>query len=216
MTSCDAFILIGGKSSRLGIDKAFADLDGTSLLERALRVTRDAISPERVTAVVGSETQFAIRATSASLPFVFDLYEGRGPVGGIHAALANARTEWIFVLACDYPFVRPDLIRLLAAAAITDEFGAVVPQQQDGRMQPLCGFYNVEKVRPIIESILERPRSTPPVHEVVMQLNPRVLGFDEYSHLAGAADCFLNINTMEDLTAARDKLKLPLRTGETS
>jgi molybdopterin-guanine dinucleotide biosynthesis protein A len=73
-------------------------------------------------------------------PFIFDLHEGRGPLGGLQAALAYARTPWIFVLACDYPFVSGDLIRLLAGR-VHDELGAVVPEQEDGRMQPLCGFY---------------------------------------------------------------------------
>jgi molybdenum cofactor guanylyltransferase len=202
MTELEAFILIGGRSSRLGIDKAAVDLNGQTLAERAVAVAREALSPERLTMVAGSSIQFAITAIVADVPFIFDLYEGRGPLGGIHASLAYARTPWIFVLACDYPFVSPDLIRLLAEN-VSDDFGAVVPEQNDGRMQPLCGFYKVEKALPTIEEVLNRPRLPPPMHEIVATLAPRTVTFDEYSHLDGAEHLFINVNTLADLEHAR-------------
>src|SRR6476659_6598378 len=101
----EAFILIGGRSSRLGTDKAFVELDGMTLAERAVANVQRGLSPQRITMVAGSSTQFATEAIIADVPFIFDLYEGRGPLGGLHSALAYARTPWIFVLACDYPFV---------------------------------------------------------------------------------------------------------------
>ena len=55
----------------------------------------------------------------------------------------------------------------------------------------------------MVEEILDRPRVTPPLHEVVAQMDPRIVKFDEYSHLTGADDFFLNINTAEDLERAR-------------
>src|SRR5688572_5425336 len=105
MHQFEAFILIGGRSSRLGTDKAFVELGGMTLAERAVANVRDGLSPERITMVAGSSTQFAIEAITSEIPFIFDLHEGRGPLGGLHAALAYSRAPWIFVLACDYPFV---------------------------------------------------------------------------------------------------------------
>ena len=134
--------------------------------------------------------------------------KNRGPLGGLHAALANARTPWVFVLACDYPFVRADLIELLAEKA-SDEFGAVVPEQSDRRLQPLCAFYRVDTALPLVDEILDRPRVSPPMHEVVNKLSPRIVQFDEYSHLAGAADLFTNVNTVEELEHVKGKLSLP-------
>ena len=205
MHQFQAFILIGGKSSRLGTDKAFVELGGKTLADRAVSNVRRGLSPERITMVAGSSTQFAIHAITADVPFIFDLHEGRGPLGGLHAALAYARTAWIFILACDYPFVSVELIRFLAER-VADEFGAVVPEQQDGRMQPLCGFYQVETVRPIVEKIIERPRVSPPMHKVVDRLGPYVVSFEEYRHLDGADAFFENINTAEDLERARTGL----------
>jgi len=202
MNNIEAFILIGGRSSRLGTDKAFVELGGRTLAQRAVENVRRGLSPERITMVAGSSTQFAIEAITADTPFIFDLLEGRGPIGGLHAALSYASTPWIFVLACDYPFVSSELIGLLADN-VDDEYGAVVPEQDDGRLQPLCAFYKVETARAIVEEIIERPRVSPPMHEVVDLLNPLVVKFSEYGNLDGSEEFFVNINTVEDLERAR-------------
>lgn len=199
----EAFILIGGRSSRLGSDKAFVELGGQTLMSRAVETVRVALPETRVTLVAGRSAQFAIGAIASDLPFIFDLYESRGPLGGIHAALAHARTKWIFVLACDYPFVPPGLIGLLATK-IGDDNGAVVPMQQDGRLQSLCAFYNVRVALPVIEKVLQRGGAPNALHKIVEDLRPRIFGFDEYSHLAKRFDPFININTLEDLESAED------------
>ena len=198
----EAFILIGGRSSRLGTDKAFVELGGKTLLQTAIETVRNALPSERITSVAGSSTQFAINAITSDIPFIFDLHEGRGPLGGIQAALSYAKTPWIFVLACDYPFVSDELINLMAEK-VSEEFGAVVPEQNDGRMQPLCGFYKVSAARSVVKEIIERPRVPPPMHEIVDQLSPGVIKFEDYSFLNGSGDFFLNINTIEDLERAR-------------
>lgn len=198
----DAFILIGGRSSRLGLDKAFVELHGNTLMQRAIDVARDALDGPRITVVAGNSLQFATQAIVADTPFIFDLYENRGPLGGLHAALAYARTEWIFVLACDYPLVSRELIELLAKE-VADEYGAVVPEQENGRVQPLCAFYRTAAARPVVEEILERPRAIPPLRDVVTQLSPRIVKFDAYAQLANAKNLFTNINTPDDLERAR-------------
>ena len=199
MSDVSAFILIGGKSSRLGRDKAFVSFGENTLLERATNVVQEALPDAPVTAVAGSSTQFAIQALASGLPFIFDLHEDRGPLGGLHAALSYAKTPWIFLLACDYPFVSAELIQLLAGRLV-DNCGAVVPIQPDGRTQPLCAFYRVEAAMPVVTALLELPRVPPPMYKVVEDLKPMIVKFEEYSHLPNADAIFTNINTPEDLS----------------
>ena len=206
MTDVDAFILVGGKSSRLGTNKALAELDGKTLAGRAVETVRAAMPSSSVTVVAGSSTQFAIGAIRNDVPFIFDLHEGRGPLGGLHAALAYTKTSWIFLLACDYPFVSPELISLLGEM-IRDDHGTVVPEQSDGRLQPLCAFYNVKRALPLVEEWLETPRVPPPMQELVRMLDPRIVKPDEYVHLADADRLFVNINTKDDLLSARSSSK---------
>jgi len=61
----------------------------------------------------------------------------------------------------------------------------------------------VETARAIVEEIIERPRVSPPMHEVVDLLNPLVVKFSEYGDLDGSEEFFVNINTVEDLERAR-------------
>jgi molybdopterin-guanine dinucleotide biosynthesis protein A len=203
MIDTDAFILIGGRSSRMGRDKALVELGGQTLAERALSTVRQALPGRRVTFVARNAAQFGIEAIAAGAPFVFDLIEGRGPLGGLHTALSYARTEWIFVMACDYPFVSAELIDLLGGQ-ISDEFGAVVPEQPDGRLQPLCAFYNVATAFHVVDEIIQKPRVPPPMHEIAKQITPLIVEYHEYIGLNGSDHFFENINTLAELDRASE------------
>ena len=203
MSDIDAFILIGGRSSRLGSSKAHVKLGSETLAKRAFQTVSRSVPEGRVTFVAANDAQFGIEAIRSGGPFIFDLIPDRGPLGGLHAALAYAKSEWIFVLACDYPFVSAEFISLLAEY-VSEDFGAVVPEQSDGRLQPLCAFYRTAAARPVVEEIIEWPRVPPPLHEIVSRLNPRTVHPAEYAHVRGADEQFTNINTASDLEAARE------------
>jgi molybdenum cofactor guanylyltransferase len=194
----EAYILIGGCSSRLGRDKAFVRVAGTSLAQRAIETVRRSKVAGKLTCVTGSDTQFAIEAITLDAPFIFDLIPGRGPLGGLHAALSNAESEWIFLLACDMPLVTPELIDLLGSR-VSNEEAAVVPVQSDGRVQPLCAFYRKAATKPVVEEIISLPRASPPMAQIVERLNAKTVGFGEYEHLAGAEAFFTNVNTPAEL-----------------
>src|ERR1700722_20940618 len=90
-----AFILAGGKSTRMGTDKAFVMLEGRTLLARALEVARAVTAEVRI---VGDPEKFA-----AFAPVVKDAFPGCGPLGGIHAALRASTAELNLMLAADVP-----------------------------------------------------------------------------------------------------------------
>jgi molybdopterin-guanine dinucleotide biosynthesis protein A len=203
MIDCDAYILIGGRSSRLGRDKATVDLGGQTLAQRALQTVSEALTKARVSFVATNEAQFAIEAVLADGRFIFDLVPDRGPLGGLNAALADTHKPWIFVLACDYPFATAEMIRLLAEKA-SDEYGAVVPMQEDGRLQPLCAFYRADAARSIVQEIIDRPRVPPPLHKIVDELTPRIVKSSEYINLPGSDRFWVNVNTDLDLDLARE------------
>jgi molybdopterin-guanine dinucleotide biosynthesis protein A len=204
MIDVDAYILVGGRSSRLGRDKAAVDLGGQTLAQRAFETVSKALPKSRVTFVAANKVQFAIQAIVAEGRFIFDLVEGRGPIGGLNAALSDTQKSWIFVLACDYPFVTTELIDLLTQK-ISEEHGAVVPKQSDdGRLQPLCAFYKTERARPAVQEIIDRPRVPPPMAEIVDQLDPRIVNPNEYKDLPNSNRFFVNVNSDLDLDLARE------------
>ena len=88
------FILAGGKSTRMGTDKAFIEFEGHTLLERALSLARSVTPDVRI---VGAREKFAPFA-----PVVEDIFRERGPLGGIHAALRDFKDRTQFYVGRGY------------------------------------------------------------------------------------------------------------------
>src|SRR6185369_14860860 len=127
------FVLIGGKSSRMGTDKALLRLpDGETLLEHAMAVLSSVASEVRL---IGSNEKYADFTATAQI--VEDIFPERGPLGGIHAALASTDTDLNLILAVDTPAVTTVLLEYLVARVEATEALVVVPEIE-GRLQPLC------------------------------------------------------------------------------
>jgi molybdenum cofactor guanylyltransferase len=130
--SLTAFVLAGGRSTRMGTDKAFLKLGSDTLLARALRILGAVASDVRI---VGSAGKFR-----GERPVVEDIYVGCGPLGGIHAALASTSTEMNLFLAVDLPFVDERFLNFLVRRAAASGATVTVPRS-GGRFQPLCAVY---------------------------------------------------------------------------
>src|SRR5258708_2285952 len=126
------WILAGGKSRRMGTDKAFVKLDGSTLLARSLALAR---SVSNRVCIVGRSEKFAAFATVAE-----DIFSDRGPLGGIHSALRNSQSELNLMLAVDMPFVSQEFLAFLVQQASLTEAKVVVPRG-NGSLQPLCAIY---------------------------------------------------------------------------
>jgi len=133
------FVLAGGKSSRMGpgVDKAFLEFRGQTLLDRALAVVSEVCDSVRI---VGDPARFAMYGPAKYAPVVADIFPGCGPLSGIHAALAQSAAELNLMLAVDMPFVTSELLAFLLAAAEKDEALVTVPRTSKG-FQPLCAVY---------------------------------------------------------------------------
>lgn len=198
----DVFILIGGRSSRLGVDKAFVEIDGETLAARSAAIIETALSPNRITFVARDDDQFNSDVLSTlGHPVITDLKPDFGAWSGIDAALSHCQKEWAFILACDLPLMSRELLRILADFANGDA-EAVVPQQPDGRLQPLCAFYRARPALTVVEAIFTGQKSLLPLNAIFDGLKTRIVGPDKYRDLPDAEKLFLNINTKNDLTTA--------------
>jgi molybdopterin-guanine dinucleotide biosynthesis protein A len=130
-----AFVLAGGKSSRMGSDKAFLKFRGQTLLQRAQNVAGTACD---TVMIIGDPAKFEQYGTT-----VADIVPGCGPLGGIHAALVSSNAEFNLMLAVDMPFVSPKLLAFLFAAAEDSKAVITVPRAGNG-LQPLCAIYRRE------------------------------------------------------------------------
>jgi len=186
-TDVSAFILAGGRSTRMGTDKAFVMLEGCTLLARMLELARSVCADVRI---VGDRVKFA-----AFAPVVEDVFLGCGPLGGIHAALRSSQTHLNVMLAVDIPFVSPAFLEFLVARG--RESGAMVTlvRTRDG-LHPLSAVYGrgfadyAEKALRAghhkIEALFEETKT-----QVIEEEELRDAGFP--------LSIFRNLNTPEDL-----------------
>jgi len=126
------FVLAGGRSSRMGQDKALLPWQGSTLLESAAR---------KVQQVAGSATIIGDPKLYRHLgfPVVADRIPGCGPLGGLYTALSTTPAEWNVLVACDMPHITIEVLSgLLAQIDSTD---AIVPRT-DGHWEPLCAVYH--------------------------------------------------------------------------
>ena len=183
----EAFILVGGASSRMGTDKS------QLLIERQTFTERIA---ETLLQVADSVT--LVGGQGANFPHVADLYPQWGALGGLHTALATCKSEWAIVVACDLPFVTAELFTFLATRRLDHD--AVVPIQQDGRPQPLVALYRVDPCRQCATELIEAGRRRP--LDLLKAVNTCWVQFDELTNLAQSERFFVNINTPSDYDEA--------------
>ncbi len=140
-----AVLLAGGKSRRMGTDKALLPIGGQPLLQRAADRLRS------ITNQVLLSTSDSHAYDFLGLPVVADLFPGCGPMAGLHAALLHTRRPRVLVLACDIPDVPARLLRLLSDQAAGSD--AAVPSTSDGTLHPVCAVYG-RTCLPFVETYL--------------------------------------------------------------
>jgi molybdopterin-guanine dinucleotide biosynthesis protein A len=182
----DGLVVAGGRSRRFGADKRLAVVGGEEMIRRAVRTLR---------AVVGGTVFVATGAKRERLPgtaravVVVDEPSGRGPLGGIAAALRRSRIG-VVVLGCDLPFVRPATLARVAAAGLAAHRPAAVRSARG--WEPLVAYWPVP-VYKHVRAALEQGALAP--HELLDRLGAvAVTGI--------AAGELHNVNTREDFQRA--------------
>jgi len=197
-----AFVLAGGKSTRMGRDKAFVEFEGRTLLARALDVTRSVTPDVRI---VGAAEKFSEKFSgkfAAFAPVVEDVFRDCGPLGGIHAALQASSVELNLVLAVDTPFVPPSFLQFLIRRAQSVSNAAATVPRVAGRWEPLCAVYR----RPFgeaAESALRAARyKIDPLFAMVVTT---AVEQEELEAAGFSPEIFRNLNTEKDLKSAQEK-----------
>jgi molybdopterin-guanine dinucleotide biosynthesis protein A len=181
-----AFILAGGRSTRMQADKAFLELGGRTLLVRTLELAR--MVAESVT-VIGDPAKFA-----AFAPVVPDVYSDRGPLAGIHAALLRSQTDLNLMLAVDLPFLNPRVLNYLLLQAQASSALVTVPFTS-GHYQPLCAVYRKD-FAPVAQESLAQGRNK--IDTLFPAISLRVIKEDELAAAGCNAAALRNVNTPEE------------------
>ncbi len=190
ITGVTGAILAGGRSRRMGSNKAVLPFGGRRLIEHALDILRPLFSE---TLIVADE---AAPYAGLGVPVRVDALRDKGPVEGIRTALASSSHPRTFCLACDMPLAKPAAIALLCRLA--PEFDVVVPRTAAG-YEPLHAVYS-RSCLPHLERLLRGGRLR--VDELFSAVRVRRVEVGELRRLDPDLTGFFNVNTPEELAAA--------------
>jgi molybdopterin-guanine dinucleotide biosynthesis protein A len=176
-----AIILSGGKSSRMGTNKALLKINEKTNIERIV----DRLKPlfDEMILVTNNPKQYEF----LELKTVTDHFPGMGPLAGVHAGLEASSYETNFIVACDMPFVSGELARALVDKS--SGFDAVIPVIF-GKQHPLFAVFQ-KRLVPTVEQCLKEERLK--VKDLLDQLHVRNVSENDLTEF-DLARVFFNMN----------------------
>jgi molybdopterin-guanine dinucleotide biosynthesis protein A len=192
-----AVILAGGKSQRMGQDKAFLKIGSLTIVEYQLQRLKPLF--EEILLSANSPEKFA----HLGLEVVQDYIPGRGPLVGIYSSLLQAKHSHIFAIACDMPFVSPELINYMKENS--KGYDVTVPETDRG-LEPLYAIYSKTCLHVMKKYIDAGGKGR--VIEFFLEVKVRVITQDEISRIPGGKEAFFNFNTPEEYSRALEALQI--------
>jgi len=187
-----AAILAGGKSRRMGRNKALLPFRGGPLVALVYETLQPLF--EDIFLVTNDPGPFDF----VPCPKIPDRVPGKGPISGVDAALRHSRNPYVLVVGCDAPFLSPSLLELLAGK--TQDAELVIPCGPHGP-EPLCAVYGKECL-PLIEESLRKGDFS--LMALIGRLRTREIPAEEVAGVDPGFRSFMNINTPGDFRMLSD------------
>jgi len=182
------WVLVGGRSSRMGQDKALIEVEGRPL---ALRVADSLFLSCNTVSIVGDPARYA----TLGLPVIPDNFPGQGPLAGIEAALRATSADWNLIAACDMP----SLDSTVFASLFSTGCDCAVPRYADGSVEPLCSVYHRRCHRAVVAALESGIRR---VTDALRHLESECFSVGYVTITDNAP--FRNLNTPEELRSYRN------------
>lgn len=193
MVAFTTAIIAGGKSSRMGTDKAFVELHGKTIIEHLLsRVS--GLGQQATILITNRPDDYA----HLGLPMFSDVLPDKGSLGGIYTALYHSRQPYTLALACDMPFVNPTLLDSMIRLCEGDQFDVIVPRV-NGFPEGLHALYSQHCLAPIRQR-LDSDRLK--VIGFYPDVRVRFVEPTEHQPLDPRGLSFFNVNTPDELAEA--------------
>ena len=192
MAETAGYVLVGGKSSRFGQDKALLEWQGRPLATHLARTVQSAAGSVTLVGSVEKYQHLGYRV-------IPDPVDGFGPLAGLLAALDDSTSEWNLVVACDMPRLTPDFLGFLLSQARESAAEVLLPVDVDGMPQPLCAVYSLgvgNAIRRAVDSGVHK--MTKAFESLrIMQLLP-----EQYQKFSPDGKLFTNLNLPQDFGVA--------------
>lgn len=187
MTQLTVAIQAGGKSSRMGIDKSFVLFEGRPMIETIIEKVAD-LGNELIL-ITNKPKDYA----HLNLTMFTDIYPDHGSLGGIYTAVTYANFPHTLVVACDMPWLNPQLLQYMID--LKDEADVVVPRWQKFP-EPLHAIYNKNCLAPIREKLEAKQLK---ITRFFSEVTVRYVEKEEIEQFDRNGRSFANINTPQDL-----------------
>ena len=187
MTPLTVAIQAGGKSSRMGTDKSFVLFEGRPMIETI--ITKVANLGDELILITNKPTDYE----HLGLPMFSDIYPDHGSLGGIYTAVSHATHPHTLVVACDMPWLNPQLLQYMIDLKETADI--IVPRWQEFP-EPLHAIYNKNCLAPIQKKLEAKQLK---ITKFYSDVTVRYVEKDEIEPLDRNGRSFANINTPQDL-----------------
>lgn len=176
------FVLAGGRSRRMGRDKALLSYHGQALVAHVAGIVQQALGDAAKVMILGDPERYR----ALGFPARADVVPGCGPLGGIVTALTVTETDWNLVAACDMPSLEAAGVAKLVECARDSSAVCIAARNPAGELEPLCAVYH-RRCLGVLEQALRDQRFK--MKDALMELRP------ESVPLPAAA--LANVNTPE-------------------
>lgn len=191
-------IQAGGESRRMGQDKALLPFLGQPLIQRVI----ERVKPLAAEILLTTNRPENYRFLELSL--VPDARPGRGALGGLYTALSAANQAYVAVLACDMPFVNPQLLAAEFDLLIENKADIVIPRSGEG-LEPFHAVYRRETCLGPVEAALAADKWR--VDSWFSQVKVHIMREEEVERYDPRRLSFWNVNTPEEFAAASELAK---------
>lgn len=190
-------ILAGGKSRRMGQNKAFLRLGNDTLIGHVIQCMRNITNEQLL--ITNNPDEYA----HLDISIHHDIIQNVGALGGIHSGLTYASHETVICVGCDSPFLKRNLLNYLVSVSETHD--AVMPlsnkiDNTHKTLQTLCAVYS-KQCLPIIEEMLKEQELR--VHALQEHANVLCVPPEEWKLHDPDGLSFFNVNTPEDYQEAQ-------------
>lgn len=191
----------GGMSSRMGRDKARMLFCGEPLIERVLGRLAQVAGELVVTTSRPCELAYLEELMFDGLRprVVMDVDGPAGAMRGIASSLTAARLPLVAIVACDMPFVSPELVGALADRVEAEALDVCVPREDRG-IEPLCAVWRRDACAPASQELLACDRQR--IRCLIDRVQAGYMDEPQIVKAAGSTLCFENVNTPEEFAAA--------------
>jgi molybdopterin-guanine dinucleotide biosynthesis protein A len=185
--NCTGVILAGGENRRMPVLKAFIKIKGERIIERNLKIMKKLFKENFI---VTNQPEFYAYLDA---PLLGDVYDARGPMTGVFTALLNSSSSWVFISACDMPFLNEHLIRHMALKRGKKD---AVVSRRGKFIEPLFAFYAKQLASPMEKSILTGKTG---LNEFLLDKKVQYIGTREIEKIDRRSLSFINLNTPADV-----------------